>query len=162
MGDPSANKPKPPKWTLKTENVGDAIKVARYLAVVQRINAIHIVEALSKSCDLVIDGSFIVLPGTHIVWEASDTPDTISAPVLLFHVLMVQPVHVHISYIWSLAGRSPLNIVQAAFPIVAEWFRDVTLNPPLIDSALRFGRGCVQRVIAYAASRLRILCRTYR
>lgn len=121
-----------------------------------------IVEALLTDSTLVVDKQFVVVPKTHINWEQRHTPAVISAPVFLYHVLVNPPYRLHMSYLWSRPVRTAITPFEAALPIVYGWFADAVLNPPKIDLALRFGRGCVQEVLAYAAHQLRLVYRDLR
>lgn len=155
---------KPPQWTLTLQNTKGTIEVARYITSL-RINPIAAVEALCATDRLELDHDYTLVPGTrpneitHLNWETRHAPDYISAPVLLYHILVSsENIILHMNYVWSIESRSPLNVVQAAIPIVAGWFRDIMHNPPIVDSALRFGRSTVQMIVAAAAHHLRMVC----
>jgi hypothetical protein len=102
---------------------------------------------------------YTLIPGTHLNWETRLSPDTICAPVLIFHLLIEGDILSNMCFAWSIEHRSALTITQQSIPIVAYWFRGIMCNAPLIDSALHYGRASVQALIMSAAHTVKLACR---
>jgi len=156
----------PPSWTLRChpEDVGHATQLACHLVDGLKVTPLEIVLSLLKDCVLKTDDDdlFVFLQSNRrISWEREMiNAEEISAPLLLWHLLIRPPYRTHMAFSFSVS-KEAANIFEASIPYVCNWYRHVIYNPPLVDLALRFGRGCVQEVIAYGANQLRRVYRSY-
>lgn len=163
-GDRHVNK-EAPSWTLRCDP-GDVLYAKRlvsHLVEGLKITPLDAILSLMRDCVLEQDGVFVCLPANRKVnWEATmiDTAE-LSAPLLLWHLLLFPPYRTHMAFAFSLMHKEPTNIFGASIPYVCEWYRHVVYNPPFVDSALRFGRGCVQEVIGFGADQLRRVYRSF-
>lgn len=155
----SANTPAP-QWTLKFVNIEGTLSIVSHITS-QGIHPIAAVQAVLMDPTLTVDEDYTLVPKTHLVWETTLAPAHVCAPVFIFNILLSGNVRSNLCYVMSLKEKEAPTVPQSAIGIVKEWFRDLTYNPAVVDSAMRFGVSQVQLIVAAGAFHLLRVCTSY-
>lgn len=148
------------QWSLNVglSTIETARNVATLLVATQQNSAsLVIVHLLDSQGNLEPTDTYVTVKDTPLFWNADMTPGNISAPYLMFHVMIQSDTLVNdLMYYLTRVEQAPTNILEQALPMALEWLLNDMYNPWMLDAVLCVRIASLQAVCLQAIYTLKV------
>lgn len=149
------------QWSLNValSALETAKQVAHLLVSTQQNSASMVITHLLESQGTLLQtDTHITVKDTPLFWNIDMTPADISAPYLMFHVMIQSDTLVNdMMYYTTRVERAPTNILEQALPMALNWLFNDMYNPWMLDSVLCVRIASVQTLSLQATYVLKLI-----